>query len=82
MTLCFVIFSHDSGDPMGLGHLYEVPRTHSDRPHSVGLFWMSDVSLARTSTWQHTTHTTNRHPCPRRNSNLQPLELRGRRPTP
>jgi hypothetical protein len=35
-----------------------------DTPHSVGLLWMSDQPVAQTSTWQHTTLTTDRHPCP------------------
>jgi hypothetical protein len=34
-----------------------------DTPHSVGLLWTSDQSVAETSTWQHTTLTTDRHPC-------------------
>ena len=33
---------------------------------SVGLLWMSDQLIAETSTWQ---HTTDKHPCPRRDSN-------------
>jgi hypothetical protein len=42
----------------------EASRSHSDTPHSVGLFWTSDQSVAETSTSQHTTlqetgiHTT------------------------
>jgi hypothetical protein len=39
--------------------------THNDMPQSVGLFWMSDHLVAETSTWQHTTHTTDKHPYPR-----------------
>ena len=38
--------------------------THNDAPQSVGLLWTSDRPVAETSTWQHTTLTTNRHPCP------------------
>jgi hypothetical protein len=37
-----------------------------DTPHSVGLLWTGDQPDAETSTWQHTTSTTDRHPCPRR----------------
>jgi hypothetical protein len=33
-------------------------RSHSDTPHSVGLLWTSDQPVAETSTWQHTTNTT------------------------
>ena len=36
-------------------------RSHSDTPHSVGLFWTSDQPDSKTSTWQHTTLTTDRH---------------------
>jgi len=32
-----------------------------DTPHSVGLLWTSDQPGAETSTWQHTTLTTNIH---------------------
>jgi hypothetical protein len=32
--------------------------TQNDAPHSVGLLWTSDQSVAETSTWQHTTLTT------------------------
>jgi len=30
---------------------------------------MNDHLVVETSTWQHTTFTTDRHPCPRRDSN-------------
>ena len=39
----------------------------SSRPHhrhSIWLLWMSDQPDAKTSTWQHTTRTKDRHPCP------------------
>jgi hypothetical protein len=42
---------------------------HNDTPQSVGLLWMSDQLVAETSTWQHTTHPTDKHPCPRWDSN-------------
>jgi len=42
----------------------EISRSHSDTPHSVGPLWTSDRSVTETSTWQHTTLTTERHPCP------------------
>jgi hypothetical protein len=38
--------------------------THNDAPQSVGLLWTSDQFVAETSTWQHTTHATDKHPCP------------------
>jgi hypothetical protein len=37
--------------------------TH-DAPQSVGLLWTSDQLVAETSTWQHTTDTTEKHPFP------------------
>ena len=43
--------------------------THNDTPQSVGLLWTSDQRVAKTSTWQHTTLTTDKHPCPRWDSN-------------
>jgi hypothetical protein len=54
----------------GLGRLIiEASRSHSDTPHSVVLLWTSDQLVAETSTWQHTTLTRDRHPCPRWDSN-------------
>jgi hypothetical protein len=32
---------------------------------SVGLLWTSNQLVAETSTWQHTTHKTDKHRCPR-----------------
>ena len=37
--------------PVGLALVtVEVPPTHSDTPHSVGLLWTSDLPVAETST--------------------------------
>jgi len=36
--------------PVGLGLLCEVPRSHSDTPQPVGLFWTRDRPVAETST--------------------------------
>jgi len=38
-------------------------RSQTERPHS--------VPVAETSTWQNTTLTRDRHPCPRRDSQLE-----------
>jgi len=54
---------------------------HNDAPQSVGLLWSSDQLVAETSTWQHTTLTTNKHPYPRLDSNTRSQQARGRRPT-
>jgi len=56
--------------------------THNDAPQSVGLLWMSDQSVAETSTWQHTTLTTDKHPCPRWDSNPKSQQASSRSPTP
>ena len=56
--------------------------THNDAPQSVGLLWTSDQSVAETSTWKHKTLTTDKHPCPRWDSNPQSQQASGRRPTP
>ena len=53
--------------------------TH-DAPQSVGLLWTSDQPVAETSTWQHTTLTTDKHPCLRRDSNPWSQQASGRRP--
>ena len=58
----------------------EASRSHSDTPHSVELFWLSDQSDAETSTW-HTTRTRERHSCPWRDSNPQSQKKSGRRRT-
>jgi len=49
--------------------IIEVSRSHSETPHSVGLLWTSDQPETEASTWQHTTLTGGRHPCPQRDSN-------------
>jgi len=43
--------------------------TYNDASQSVGLHWTSDELVAETSTWQHTTLTTDKHPCLRWDSN-------------
>jgi hypothetical protein len=55
--------------------------THNDAPQSLGLIWTSDHLVADISTWQHTIHTTDKHPFPRLDSNTRSQQARGRRPT-
>ena len=64
--------------------VFEVSWSHTtnDTPQSVGLPWTSDQSVAGTSTWQHTTLTTDKYPCPRWDSNPQSQQASGRRPKP
>jgi hypothetical protein len=50
-------------------HRWGFYTTHSDASQSVGLLWTSGQLVAETSTWQHTTLTTDGHPCPRWNLN-------------
>jgi len=59
----------------------EDSRSHSDTPDSLGLLWTSDHSDAETYTWQHTTLTRDRPPCPRRDLNPQFQQASDRRPT-
>ena len=40
-------------------------------PQSAGLVLSRNRPVEKTSTWQNTTPTTERHPCPRRDSNTQ-----------
>jgi len=56
---------------VGLALIVEVWRLHSVRhnPQSAGPLWASDQLVADNSTWQHTTITTDRHPCLRWDSN-------------
>jgi hypothetical protein len=57
-------FCHGSTALVGLGLLsFEVSKSHSDTPHSVGLLWTSNRLVAETSTWQHTTLIIDKHPC-------------------
>jgi hypothetical protein len=48
--------------------IFEVSGSHSDTPLLIGHLCMSDQPVAETSTWQHTTVTRDRHPCPRSHS--------------
>jgi hypothetical protein len=52
-SACYVLLVHG------------VSWSHNDAPQSVGLLWTSDHLVAETSTWQHTTHTVDKHPCSR-----------------
>ena len=60
---------------------YEVSWSHTTTCQSVGLR-TNDQSVAETSTWQHTTLTTDKHPSPGWDSNPRSQQASGRRPTP
>jgi hypothetical protein len=54
LSFPFLSFPVAQEPKSGLGRLLlEVSRSHSDTPHSVGLLWTSDQSVAETSTRQH-----------------------------
>ena len=56
--------------------------THNDASQSVALLWTSDQLVTETSIWQHTTLTTDKHPCLQWDSNPRSLQASGHRPTP
>jgi len=56
--------------------------THNVPSQTAGLLWTGDQLVTETSTWQHTTLTTDRHPCPRRNWNPQSQKASGGRTAP
>jgi hypothetical protein len=53
--------SHRSTSLVGVGLHYEVPRSHSNTPHSVVFLYTSDRPVTETCTWQYTTITRDRH---------------------
>ena len=61
-------------------HVYFDLLTHCfyDAPQSVESLWASDQPVAEISTWQHTTLTTDKHPCPR--VGFEPTISAGERP--
>ena len=63
-------------------HEVFLDHTQPDATQSVGLPWTNDQLVAGTSTWQHTTLTTDRHSCRRWDSNPQSQQASCRRPTP
>ena len=61
----YVSFYHGATPPVGQGLLIiKDSLSHSHTPQSVGLLWTSDQPEAQASTRQHTTLTTDKHPCP------------------
>ena len=70
-----VLMSYIYGAP-----ILDVSRSHNDAPQSVGLLWTSDQPVAETSTWQHTTLTTDKYSYPRWDLNPRSQQASGRRP--
>jgi hypothetical protein len=72
-THCGCIFhSHVEGFSL---LIQEVSWSHTTTRQSVVLLWASYQSVAEISTWQHTTITTDKHPCP---SGIRTHNLSGR----
>jgi len=60
--------------PVGRGLLiFKASRSHSDKPHSVGLLWTRNRPVAQTYTWKHTTIATDIH-APGGNRNRNPIK--------
>jgi hypothetical protein len=53
---------------------------HTQRRVTVGRTPLDEWSARRRDLWQHTTHTTDKHPCPWRDSNPRSQWASGRRP--
>jgi hypothetical protein len=78
----FFFYGTEAPSWPGTPHYRDFTITLRHTSHSVGLLWTSARPDTETSTWQHTTLTRDRHPCPRRESNPQSQQASGRRPTP
>jgi len=83
-SLKFTEHSHGATVPSVKGHpnCRGFMITLNDAPQSIRLLSTSDQLLVETCTWQHTTLTTDRRPCPRCDSNPQSQKASSRRPTP
>ena len=55
---------------------------HLQRRATVGRTPLDEWSVCRRDLWQHTTLTTDKHPCPQWDSNPRSQQASGRRPTP
>jgi len=62
--------------------IIEASQSHKNTSHILGLLWTSDQPDAEASDWQHTTNTTDKRPCSRRDSNLQSQQASCHRPMP
>jgi hypothetical protein len=70
-SLTYVCFWRDSPQWARAFSFTRALITNKQAPHSVGLLWTSDELVAETSTWQHRTLTTDKHPWPRWKFNPQ-----------
>ena len=60
----FFLWRCDPTRVIASSFLMFLDHTQRRTTQSVGLLWTSDQLVAETSTWQHTTLTTDKHPCP------------------
>ena len=84
MFLRNVLLVSGASSPSGPGppHSRGFQITHNITSQSVVLLWKSDQLITETSTGQHITPTTDKHPFPRWDLNPQSQWVSGRRPTP
>jgi hypothetical protein len=61
--------------------IFNVSRSYSATPHSVGFLWTKDRPVAETSIRKHTAFTRDKHAFLRRDSNPPFQQASGRRPT-
>ena len=83
ICVCVIFFLHGAIAPSGSGPPFRgfaISLTHT-HTHSVGLLWTSDQPDAETFTSQHSTLTTERHPCRWQDSNPRSQQASGLRPT-
>ena len=80
-TIFLFVFGATAPRGPGPPHSRGFHFTH-DTPQSVRLLWTIDRPVVETSVWQHTTLTTDKHPCHRWDSNPQSQQASGCRPTP
>ena len=78
----FIFMARQPQLVQGSSLLRFLDHTLLDTPHSVRLLRTSCRPVAETSIWQHTTLTTDKHPCSLHDLNPQSQQASGRRPTP
>jgi len=78
-----LLFFHGLTVLVGHDFLFvEVPSSHNDTPHSVGLLWTNNRPVAETSAWQHTKFTRDIHKSLWDSNSSQSQQVSGRRHMP
>jgi hypothetical protein len=77
----YIFFCGSATQSGSWSHFWGFLITH-DAPQLVGLLWTNNQLVAETSTWQHTTLATDKHPCTRWVSNPRSQQASGCRPRP